>query len=301
LKKQDPGHPFVFTTAHANATVLGTRLQLQARGKSTRLQVDRGRVRFTRFFDGESVVVEGGFAATAKPGVALRAQSAVTRMPTVATLGAANALKAHFSFDAIDGQLIPDSSGSGRISARIVGEGSGTRPAAERTSMGRKGAALSVVNGTVEVDHHRSLTPQRLSIALWFRITEPGSDIEHPVLLGKQPSSGGSGYLLAGFDREGDTRSPSLRFEMWTDVGPREVTASVADGEEWNHAAVTFDGHMLRMFVNGQEAGVLETGPVRLVHNTERLSMGRFIGLLDEVRFYNRALTEKEIRELNAE
>jgi hypothetical protein len=71
----------------------------------------------------------------------------------------------------------------------------------------------------------------------------------------------------------------------------------------WTHIAGTFDGRTMRIYVDGQEHGVLERpGPVR--SNDFHLCLGsyevnhaaHFQGLLDEVTIYARALTPAEIR-----
>ena len=65
----------------------------------------------------------------------------------------------------------------------------------------------------------------------------------------------------------------------------------------WTHLATTYDGNMLRIFVNGvQSAQLLQVGS--LTTSTGALRIGGnniwpewFQGLIDEVRIYNRALT----------
>ena len=65
----------------------------------------------------------------------------------------------------------------------------------------------------------------------------------------------------------------------------------------WSHLAVTFDGCVVRLFVNGVQAGSLpflgsmaaSTGPLRLGGNGVWGEW--FAGLIDEVRVYSRALS----------
>lgn len=72
----------------------------------------------------------------------------------------------------------------------------------------------------------------------------------------------------------------------------------------WVHLAGTYDGQALRIYVNGEEQGVMErSGPIR--PNTFPLVLGNyavghdayFAGLLDEVKLYDRALSADEVRE----
>lgn len=56
--------PFLITTPHGEAQVLGTILRLKVDAKSTRLDVDEGKVRFTRTADKKAVEVGAGHFAT---------------------------------------------------------------------------------------------------------------------------------------------------------------------------------------------------------------------------------------------
>jgi ferric-dicitrate binding protein FerR (iron transport regulator) len=68
VAKQPAGKALLFSTPHAEARILGTRLRLSIEGESTRLDVREGRVRFTRTRDGASADVAGGaFSSTAAP------------------------------------------------------------------------------------------------------------------------------------------------------------------------------------------------------------------------------------------
>lgn len=72
---RSPGASFFeVETPHATARVIGTELRLRVDSTSTRLEVTRGRVRFTRSSDGRSLEVSAGFSATAAPGMDLLAR-----------------------------------------------------------------------------------------------------------------------------------------------------------------------------------------------------------------------------------
>ncbi len=73
VSKQPEGKPLIFATPHGEAKVLGTVLRVLVDPdpkKGTRLEVDEGKVEL-RNAAGKSLVVEGGHAATAAPGVTL--------------------------------------------------------------------------------------------------------------------------------------------------------------------------------------------------------------------------------------
>jgi hypothetical protein len=71
----------------------------------------------------------------------------------------------------------------------------------------------------------------------------------------------------------------------------------------WAHVAATYDGSMLRVYLNGTEVasqprtGAIDTstGPLRIGGNS--IWPGEFFnGLVDDVRVYSRALTAEEIQ-----
>lgn len=66
--------PMIVATPHAEAAVLGTSFTLHVGPSSTRLEVEEGRVRFTRLQDGASVVVGAGSFAASDRGAALAAK-----------------------------------------------------------------------------------------------------------------------------------------------------------------------------------------------------------------------------------
>ena len=71
----------------------------------------------------------------------------------------------------------------------------------------------------------------------------------------------------------------------------------------WVYLAGTFDKHTMRIYVDGAEQGSLDRpGPVKanpmhlILGNYEVGHKSHFIGLLDDVRLYDHALTPEEIR-----
>jgi hypothetical protein len=72
---QPAGRPMTIASPQASATVLGTRLQLivDPKARSTRLEVEEGKVRLARMQDGQKVDVSAGSFALAAPGVPMAA------------------------------------------------------------------------------------------------------------------------------------------------------------------------------------------------------------------------------------
>lgn len=73
----------------------------------------------------------------------------------------------------------------------------------------------------------------------------------------------------------------------------------------WQHYAMTFDGSVMRTYINGLEVGSSEPAPGSITERTGAVYIGRrpavtateqiFAGSMDEVKLWNHALTEEEI------
>jgi hypothetical protein len=95
-----------------------------------------------------------------------------------------------------------------------------------------------------------------------------------------------------------------IRFNEETFVGP--LSNTVVQLGQWYHAAGTYDGNVMKIFVNGNLEGS-EPISLPLGANTFDLTIGRMNhdvnpywvnGTIDEIYIYNRALDDNEIREL---
>ena len=105
---------------------------------------------------------------------------------------------------------------------------------------------------------------------------------------------GGSDWSL-GFSG----KYPSLRSGLQTLATPRQVLAS-----EWIHLAVTFDPKVMRskIFINGVEFPFNSLGfdesSGRIIIGSDQEGSDPFVGLLDDARIWNRALSHSEVLSL---
>jgi hypothetical protein len=142
-----------------------------------------------------------------------------------------------------------------------------------------------------------------LTLALWanaYAFYPPDvPDIGWVVFLAKSDSSSVGRQYGLNYDR-----TPSLVFDYMG--GPQYAPLQPPPGfDEWHHYAVTWDGYQVQFYLDGNSigsaplAGVLQT-------NTEPLMIGcdppgeieYFNGKLDDIRIYNRTLSEVEIQQL---
>ena len=87
-----------------------------------------------------------------------------------------------------------------------------------------------------------------------------------------------------------------------------EIYQGVPEADRWIHMAGTYDGSIMRLFVDGEEIGttsirgkiLVDDNPVTVGAEengpAERVVENVFQGLIDEVRIYGRALDVSEIR-----
>jgi hypothetical protein len=167
------------------------------------------------------------------------------------------------------------------------------------TPGGRFGGALSF-DGNADwltvADADSLDLASEMTLEAWVYPTGSGT-VARPIV-GKERPSNAAWFLNAA---TAGNSNPSVAVR----VGTSNVTATAGSPlpvNTWTHLAATYDGSSLRLYVNGSLAaeratsGVLATSsrPLRIGHND--VNGGVFLGRIDEVRVYARALTAQEIQ-----
>lgn len=130
------------------------------------------------------------------------------------------------------------------------------------------------------------------SLEAWINPNALGGRIIDKITAGV-----GDGYLL-------DTYQSRLRLIVGAATVSGGSTLSTGD---WTHVVGVFDGTNLTVYVNGVSDGTAAAGGVtRAPANPHPLRLGidslggnSYLGLMDEVRLYNRALTATEVANLH--
>jgi hypothetical protein len=194
-----------------------------------------------------------------------------------------------FAFNENSGMTTGDSSGNSNT---------GSLSGASWTSQGKFGSALSFdgLNNVVTVNDSSSLAlTNGMTVEAWVYPVAPLQGWK--AVLGKE----GDAYFLAGSSSLGNVPAVGGHFGSVSNT-QNVFGTSPLPLNTWSHLAATYDGSVLTLFVNGNQASNLTVGgpirndplPVR-IGNSQYPGEG-FPGRIDEVRIYNRALTQSEIQ-----
>jgi len=165
---------------------------------------------------------------------------------------------------------------------------------------GKFGKALSF-DGVDDYVKINSLTPiqntsiNKFTFVAWVKYISDTGTVQQ-IFEGR--TSTGEIYI------EGDF--PTLNFVITDDSGTEhEISTSLTGGlKVWYHIVGTYDGNVQRLFINGEEVASASWSNTFTI--TTGISLGKdyeadvqyFNGIIDEVRIYNRALSEEEIKML---
>ena len=217
----------------------------------------------------------------------LSAYSAVAEATTDAAPPTPLGLVGAWAFGEGAGTTTADGSGNGNT---------GTITAGSWSTQGRYGNALSFNgnNSVVRVPSSASLNlTTAMTLSAWIRpaSSQPG----WRTILQRQADAY---FLTAGSDSPrrpagGGTLGGGVHYL----IGPTANPVSI-----WTYLAVTYDGSTLRLYVNGTQVGSrAATGAIQTTTNPLWIGGNQpygefFRGLIDEVRVYNRALSQADIQ-----
>jgi len=185
-----------------------------------------------------------------------------------------------------------------------VGTSNGTlQSGVTATAAGREGRTFSfdgTSNAIVDLPGTSTgpldITGNQLTIETWVfqtNASQSGNDCNAQMIFAKVDNSGVVGYqMTAGSVHIATTNNPNFTLSY----------PSAFPLNTWMHAAVTYDGSMVRLYLDGvQVASAALTGTI--IHAAPAASIGNatadhgfgFKGRIDEVSVYNRGLTASEI------
>lgn len=257
---------------------------------------DLGALTFA-YSSGGAPVEPGTYSVTASYGGSLnyRSASATAAITILVAPPGLDGLIAAYGFDEGAGGIAGDASGKGHA---------GDIKQAAWSTAGRFGGALDFdgVNDWVTIADANDLDIRdAITLEAWVN---PRSLSGWNTILLKEASTG-LAYSLYANDFYPLHPAGYLNVGGSTDVSVVDTTALPLNA--WSHVAMTYDGAMMRLYINGREAGRRAlTG--RIVATNKELRIGGndfwgefFNGRIDEVRVYARALQAAEIlRDMHA-
>jgi Concanavalin A-like lectin/glucanases superfamily len=193
--------------------------------------------------------------------------------------------------------------GTGSTVADVTGDGHTATIEGAKWVRGRYGDGLEFKgseHNVVKVPASSELNfEEEFTLEAWIR---PASSTDKLAPIVGKTTGGGSGssslsyYLYAGNSES----KPYGEVQHSLGTGKRATATSAPPGATWTHVALTYDGAVERLYVNG--AQVAETATEAPVTTTGELQIGAesehgewFSGRIDEVRIYNRALNGAEV------
>ena len=205
-----------------------------------------------------------------------------------------NGLVGHWKMNEGSGSKLIDSSGNGN-NASILNTTSGVT-----WVQGKDGLALNLNGNTnrfATIPSNSSLNMTgAITISAWIRTTG---------LTGKRILSKGGpdGYELGVFTN-GKFEFRINRESSGSTYRLYSIQNYPTDGTTWMHVAATFDGTKSNIYINGIKDNSATYAPAIIKTNSTELQIGarssinRWLGDLDDVKLYNRALSEVEINTL---
>jgi hypothetical protein len=195
-------------------------------------------------------------------------------------------LVAYWSFDEGEGDILFDKTGN--HNEVVLG--------APLRVEGKQGFALQFdgVDDSVAIRHSESLMPtDAITLVSWVKILGPAQ--AHHGIIGKNGYISGYRLLVHGTNMK-------VLFQLTGEEGYNLWSSIPVADDRWHFIAATYDGSKMRLYIDGtkdpNEAD--RAGPIDA--NTSPVMIGKpqyaLNGLIDEVRIYNRALSEEEIYEL---
>jgi hypothetical protein len=217
--------------------------------------------------------------------------------PSCGSPGPTSGLLAYYPFDEGMGNAVHDCSNNHFDGAFIrQADGGSWTP-------GKKGGAIRVdaPNGCVDLGVQAQLQPQSMTVTAWINIAS-------------LPPMGASGYVIgqaanadvAGW-RIGARYTNAVGFELTTAGMSYLVDTPAPAPGTWHHVAMAFKPNdKLEIFVDGTSTKVQNAlPPITFVAVSIRIGCrsddaNYFSGMIDELRIYDRVLTQAEITALAA-
>ncbi len=179
----------------------------------------------------------------------------------------------------------------------------GVRPGGLPHAPGKVGKALLCdgVGVFKSIPHADKLDPKHLTVEVWIQVSEyPGGKDPRRWIVNKNTHEFTQSHY--GLVLDGKKIAAFLNIGGGQQNYYEAYSDDILQLNRWHHLAMTYDGSILEVYVDGREVAAKKIGKER-VPGSRPLDIGRrqdgyiyFTGKIDEVRLYNRALSAKEVK-----
>jgi len=149
--------------------------------------------------------------------------------------------------------------------------------------------------GTDQIDLGTFDVPN-ITVSVWINRS---NDASAQIIVAKDtnPHTEGDWFLQTG---------ENIAFGIRIDNSFRSVISSLPTPDQWHHVVGSYDGSIVKMYINGTEVGNLSYSGT-IADNMDTIYIGRrgfvgavdfYNGVIDEVGIWNRVLSEVEVAEL---
>ncbi len=179
----------------------------------------------------------------------------------------------------------------------LVGTNHGTQLNGLTFAAGKSGNAFNLdgVDDSISIADNAVLKPAAITAEAWV-YPSAAQSANATVLMKTTAAAMTDGYGLGYLN--------ATQFGFWvnsTAAASRVVTGSALSTGAWHHVVGTYDGATIRLYIDGAQVGTGTVYSTAITHSTSPLVIGRapggntWLGKLDEVALYNRALTAAEV------
>ena len=198
---------------------------------------------------------------------------------------------AYWDFNENDGETASDVTGNGH-DGTLMGDPQWTKD-------GKYGGAIEFdqIGDEVNVPFHKDLNQETFSICAWANV-DPAS-ANHRAVVSSRDEPPTSGYIIYA--------TPGNTWQFWTGDGVTpwvSIQGPAVNLGDWDHLVGTYSDGKQMFYVNGEFVGETDSTPnfnseqeflIGAGANERATHEYLFKGILDEVRLYDRVLTENEI------
>ncbi len=201
-------------------------------------------------------------------------------------------LVGHWRMNEISGAIVRDAKGNHDGTAFEASIVDGLR--------GEKARSFDGINDYIKVPIANSLKPASVSVSLWFKGTKRD---------GYLFTTATSATEFKGYTLRSATTVYTMAFILKVPGTPNSTIlaqindTSIFDGE-WHHVVGTYDKSNVKLYIDGQlkdskpSSAAIEYGTSDLYMGSIRGTSRFFKGVIDQVRFYNRALSQSDVTKL---